>query len=311
VTNPLGAYLQALMVTAPAAALLVALLSYLLASRLLRPLSRLEQAAEELGSGGNLRVALPGAGRRDELGRLAAVLQTTFGQLADVREREAEFTRAAAHDLRSPLAALKTRLQGALSGPRRPDELRNEMAEALADVERMRRLSDHLLLLARGEREVQRLPLDLAQIAGEAVDHARELAPDVRLDFETWGETRLVGDAALLTHLIENLIENGLRYGEGADMQVCVGAHQQPGNGPGWVRLSVRDAGPGVPAEALDRLSEPFYRLDPARVGEGNGLGLAIARRVAQAHGAVLRFENRQPSGLQVVLDFPALAPDR
>ena len=303
VLNPLKAYLRALAITAPAAALLVALLSFVFAGRLLRPLSHLESAAVRLGQGGNLRTVLPGAGRSDELGRLASTLQATFAQLAELREREAEFTQAAAHDLRSPLAALKTRLQGALVGARTPQELREDMREALSDVERMRRLTEDLLLLAGGEREVQRLPLNLAHLTGEVVDRLRERVPDVRLDFETWGDTRVLGDELLLMHLVENIIENGFRHGQGADMQVCVGGE------PGLVRLEVRDSGPGVPPEALERLTEPFYRADPARAGEGNGLGLAIARRAALAHGAALRFVNRQPSGLQVSVDFPRQSP--
>jgi signal transduction histidine kinase len=299
VINPPRAYLRALAITVPTAALLVALLSFLLAGRLLRPLARLESAAAAVGQGGNLRVALPGAAQRDELGRLAHTLQTTFAQLAVVREREEEFTQAAAHDLRSPLAALKMRLQGSLAGPRTDSERREDIAEALADVERMRRLTEHLLVLARGAQAVQLLPVDVARVVGEAVDRAREQAPDVRLDFETWGDTSILGDGTLLTHLMDNLIANGLRHADGADMQVCVGGEDDR------VRLSLRDAGPGVPEASLSRLSEPFYRADAARGGEGNGLGLAIVRRVAEAHGARFLIENRHPSGLHVIVEFP------
>ncbi|WP_425148666.1 sensor histidine kinase [Deinococcus sp.] len=299
ILNPLRAYLRALAITAPAAALLAALLSFALAGRLLRPLADLERAAARLGQGGHLRSPLPGATGRDELGRLAATLQTSFAQLAEVREREEAFTQAAAHDLRSPLAALKTRLQGSLAGPRSAADLRDDVAEALADVERMRRLTEHLLLLAHGSRAVQRLPLDLAHLTGEAVDRARVLSPETNLDFETQGQTAVLGDETLLTHLIDNLIENGLRHGHGADMQVKVSGDLT------GVRLSIRDHGPGVPEAALTRLTEAFYRADPARGGHGNGLGLAIAHRAALAHGAALSFQNGQPRGLHVVLTFP------
>ena len=298
VINPLRAYLRALAVTAPAAALLLALLSFTLAGRLLRPLAQLERAAAQVRDGGNLRVPLPGAGRRDELGRLSAALQATFTQLADVREREADFTQAAAHDLRSPLAALKVRLQGSLAGPRSDAERTEDLSEALADVERMRRLTEHLLLLAHGSQDVQLLPLDLAYLTGEAVDRARERSPDVRLDFETWGGATVLGDEALLTHLADNLIENALRHGGGADVQVRAWGEAQS------VWLSVRDSGPGVADAALPRLTEPFYRADAARGGEGNGLGLAIVNRTAQAHRATLHFENLRPAGLNVILEF-------
>lgn len=303
VVNPLRAYLRALMVSAPAAALLVALLSFWLAGRLLRPLTELEVAAEGVGREGDLRAALPGAQGRDELGRLAGVLQTTFGQLAEVREREADFTRAAAHDLRSPLAALKMRLQGALSGPRSAEELRDELAEALTDVDRMRHLTDHLLLLARGAREMERRPVNLARLAGGLVDRAREQTPDVPLDFVAQGDSLVAGDAALLTHLIDNLIGNGVRHGQGAAMLVEVRA------APHGVLLRVSDAGPGVPPEVLGRLTEPFYRVDGSRSGEGNGLGLAIAHQIAQAHGARLTIGHGQPSGLQVSVEFDPAKP--
>ena len=301
--NPLRAYLRALAITVPTAAALVALLSFVLAGRLLLPLARLEAAAARLGRGGHLRDPLPGAGRGDELGRLADTLQRSFAQLADVREREEEFTRAAAHDLRSPLAALTVRLQGSLAGPRSPAEWREDAGEALADVQRMRRLTEHLLLLARGAREVRLRPLDLAHLAGEAVDRAREGALGARLDFETRGNAAVLGDEALLARLLENLIGNGLRHGGDVHVEV-LGAGES-----GGARLLVSDTGPGVPEAALPRLTEPFYQVDAARVGEGNGLGLAIVRRVAEVHGAALRIENGRGGGLCVTVTFPHPQP--
>ena len=302
VVDPLRAYLQALAVSVPTAAVLVALLSFALVGRLLRPLARLQAAAAAVGRGGSLRAPLPEARRRDELGQLARVLQTSFNQVADVREREEAFNRAAAHDLRSPLSALKTRLQGALAGPRRPAELREDIAEALADVERMRRLTEHLLTLASGDQGVHRLPLDLAGVVGEAVDRVRERFPDLPLDFGTRGQTRLLGDAALITHLIQNLLDNSVRHGGGADMRVSVIAT------PSGLTLRVADRGPGVPEDAFPHLAKPFYQLDAARGGAGNGLGLAIVQRVVEAHGAALRFERGVPSGLEVVVEFPRTA---
>ncbi|WP_424952772.1 sensor histidine kinase [Deinococcus sp.] len=306
--DPPRAYLRALAITAPLAAVVVALLSFTLAGRMLRPLARLEETAADVGRHGNLRIQLPGADRRDELGRLAQTLQTTFSQLAAVREREEEFTRSAAHDLRSPLAALKTRLQGALSGPRSDRELREEITEALADVERMRQLTEHLLLLARGEKTLELAPTDLARLVGEVVDRARERSPDVQLYFETRGDTALHGDQMLLTQLADNLISNGLKHAGGADIQVSVIGEQRE------ISLSVCDSGAGVPEESLPRLVEPFYRADRARGGAGNGLGLAIVCRVAELHGAALRMENRRPNGLAVTILFrrpPAQLSDR
>lgn len=302
VVNPLRAYLRSLAVAVPVSAALAALLCFLLAGRLLRPLERLTAAAAAIGRGGHLRAALPGADRGDEVGRLAGVLQTSFGQVAEVREREETFTYAAAHDLRSPLTAMKTRLQGALSGPRSEAELREELREVLSDLERMRRLSEQLLLLARGERDIQRRPLELSRLAGEAVDRTRELAPDLPLEFGTAGLTWILGDEALLSPLLDNLIGNSLRYGGGAAMRMTVTGT------PSGVALSMVDSGPGVPPAALPHLTTAFYQVGAARSGQGNGLGLAIAQRVAQLHGARLDLVPVDPSGLRVTVTFPQTA---
>ncbi|GGJ67902.1 sensor histidine kinase [Deinococcus aquiradiocola] len=295
--NPLRSYLQSLTVVAPVSVGLAWLLSYLLAGLLLAPLRRLERSAEAVGRDGEWRRALPGAGRRDELGRLAGVLQRVFTQIADLREREALFTQAAAHDLRSPLTAVKARLQGALVGPRGEADLRDDITEALVDVERVRRLSEHLLLLAQGEHEVQWQAVDLSDLAGRGVDRAREAWPDVQLDFGTRGNVTVKGDATLLAQLVENLLENAMQYGQGAPVLVSVTGAED------GVTLQVRDAGPGVPVHALPHLRQPFYRLDPARRGPRTGLGLAIVERIAVTHRAVLTL--RSEGGLDVQVTFP------
>ena len=303
IVDPLRAYLRALAVTVPAAAALVAFLSFLLAGRLLRPLARLQEAATQLGQGRNLRRPLPGVERNDELGRLAGTLQASFAQLAEVREREEEFTRAAAHDLRSPLAALKIRLQGSLSGRRGPDDLRRDMREALVDVNRMQRLTEHLLLLARGTQPVQRLPVDLARLTGESVDRARETAPDIKLDFRTSGEATLLGDEGLLTRMVENLIGNALHHGRGADVSAEVTGTAAE------VHLVVRDTGPGVPESELPHLTQAFYQVDKTRSDTGNGLGLTIAQRAAQLQGGEIRFGPNCPAGLVVTVTLPRTPP--
>jgi len=294
VVNPLRAYLRALSLSVPLAAITVALLSFLLAGRLLNPLRHLQHAATRLGQERDLRAPLPGTGSRDELGLLASALQASFGQLADVQERAEAFTRAAAHDLRSPLAALKVRLQGALARPSTLTDLRTDIAEALSDVDRMTLLTEHLLLLASGQQQVHREPLDLSEIAGEAVDRAREQDPDTPLDFWTTGSTLVEGDRTLITTLIENLIGNALRHASGTPVQVrVVGTEEE-------VHLSISDAGPGVPEAALTHLAEPFFQVDAARGGPGNGLGLAIVQGTVLAHAGTLQISNLRPHGLQV-----------
>lgn len=298
VVNPLRAYLRALSLTVPLAAALVALLSFLLAGRLLRPITHLQQAAARLGRERNLRVPLPGTESRDELGRLASAFQASFSQLADVQEREEAFTRAAAHDLRSPLSALKVRLQGALGRESTAVELRADMTEALADVERMRLLTDHLLLLASGQQDIGRTSIDLAALVGEAVDRVRERDPDIPIEFFTSGRTTIHGDQTLISALIDNLIGNALRHAPGTPVEVRVVAQ-----GP-EVHLTVSDRGPGVPDAALPHLTEPFFQVDRARNGPGHGLGLAIVQRSVVAHRGSLNITNRHPQGLRVDITF-------
>jgi len=298
VVNPLRAYLRALSLSVPLAAVTVALLSFLLAGRLLNPLRQLQHAATRLGQERNLRAPLPGTDSQDELGLLAKALQASFGQLADVQERAEAFTRAAAHDLRSPLAALKVRLQGALARPSSLTDLRTDITEALSDVDRMTLLTEHLLLLASGKQDIHREPLDLAGLAGEAVDRIREQDPDTQLEFWTAGGTFVEGDRTLIITLIENLIGNALRHAPGTAVQVRV---ERSGED---VRLSVSDAGPGVADAVLPHLTDPFFQVDPARGGPGNGLGLAIVERTVLAHMGRLQISNMSPHGLLIQVTF-------
>lgn len=306
VINPLRAYLRALLVTVPLAAALVATLSFLLTGRLLRPLTELQLAVMRLGRERNLLAPLPGTDRQDEVGQLAGELQAAFVQVAEAQAREVEFTRAAAHDLRGPLAALSMRIQGALAAKDTPAaELRGELHEALADVNRMTRLTTHLLLLARGQSQADQEVLHLAQITGEVVDRFRERAPDLPLEFRTEGRTWIVGDRSLLVTLTENLLGNALRYAPGTEIELRVDGTQA--SGP--VVLTVTDGGAGVPEAELSRLTEPFYRVDKARAGEGNGLGLAIVDRVAGMHGATLAFRNLPTGGFEARVTFKPYAP--
>ena len=122
------------------------------------------------------------------------------------------------------------------------------------------------------------------------------------LEFAASGLTWISGDETLLSPLLDNLIGNGLRYSGGAAMQISV-----VGSGSG-ITLTVLDAGPGVPAAALPHLTTAFYQVSAVRSGPGNGLGLAIAQRVAQLHGASLELSAVQPSGLRVTVRFPQAA---
>ena len=295
-----GAFVRALVFLLPFTVLLVALLGWLVAGRLLRPVGALERAARAIGESGDLTRPVPGASGRDELSRLAATLQGVFVQLARTRAREQEFVRAAAHDLRSPLAALQARVALALSRPRDPERYRRDLAEVGTDLGRLSRLAEHLLLLAREPQTLSLTTLDLRALAAEAVDRARSAQPDAWVDLEG-PQVSVRGDPVLLGQAVTNLLQNAARHAPGANVQVTVGA-----DGPdAFVRVA--DAGPGVAPGTLARLGEAFYRPDAARGGEGSGLGLAIVRHVADLHGGRLDLASGPGGGFAATLALPAV----
>jgi len=302
VHEPLRAYLRALLVTLPIMMVLAAVASALTAGRLLRPIKSLQRAASSIGGSGDLLQPVPGAEAHDELGRLAATLQQAFQRLNAMMEREREFTRAAAHDLRTPLTALQARIQGALARPRDAGHYRDTLSELGRDVSRLSRLTEHLLLLAHDETAFHPSPTDLGRIAGDAVDRARSRSPQVSIEFDARTAPAVIGDALLLAHAVDNLLENAVRHGGGAPVQVVV-----EGRADG-VSLQVADAGPGVSSEALPHLGESFFRGDAARAGEGSGLGLAIVAHVVKLHGGHWSVDSSPGHGFRVTVVLPAHA---
>lgn len=304
VNEPLRAYLRALLVTLPVMMLLAAAAAAITAGRLLKPIVTLEHAASRIGQSGDLLQPVPGASARDELGRLAGTLQDAFRRLNAMLERETEFTRAAAHDLRTPLTALQSRIQATLARPRHEDEYRRTLTELGTDVARLSRLTEHLLLLARDEDALGRRPVDVARVAGEAVDRARERAPAVPIEFDAAFVPQVEGDALLLAHACDNLLANAVLHGNGATVRMSVAGDA------GEVVVRVEDEGPGVSERVRARLGERFFRGDAARSGEGSGLGLAIVAHVVELHHGRWSIDSRPGAGFRVEMRLPAAAPE-
>ncbi|GHF39467.1 sensor histidine kinase [Deinococcus metalli] len=297
------AFTQVLVWLLPLALLLTLAIGWTVAGRLLRPVRDLEHAARAVGGGGDLRRPLPGAGDGDELARLAQTLQASFRSLADARDREQAFLRAAAHDLRSPLAALTARVDGVLTRDRDVERYRADLREIGTDITRLSRLADHLLLLARDPDALGRAPVPLRDLAADAVDRARELAPEADVDLNAPQAVTVPGDRVLLGQAIWNLTMNAVRHAPGATVTVTVDGSPQR------ARITVHDDGPGVDAGVLARLGEAFYRPDGSRSGDGHGLGLALARRAAELHGGHLSLESAPGEGFTATLDLPSSAP--
>jgi len=298
------AFVRALTALVPLALLMSLLVGWVVAGRLLRPVRALEGAAHAIGEGGDLRRPLPGAGDGDELARLALTLQQSFARLADARDREQGFLRAAAHDLRSPLAALTARVEGTLARDRDADRYRADLREIGTDITRLSTLANHLLLRARDPAAVQRAPVPLRDLAADAVDRARELDPLADVDLDGAEAVTVPGDRVLLGQAIWNLTTNAVRHAPGATVLVQVRAE------PGGAAVTAQDDGPGVDAATLARLGEAFYRPDASRTADasgagGHGLGLALARHVAGLHGGTLDIDSAPGAGFRVTLHLP------
>ncbi|MET9463572.1 HAMP domain-containing sensor histidine kinase [Streptomyces sp. NPDC006544] len=223
---------------------------------------------------------VPDPGGADEIAQLARTVNATLDRLERGDARQRQFTADASHELRNPLAAVRSRLEVAL---RDPD--RESVAAALADTERLQGIAADLLLLARldGGPAPRAEPVDLALLAAE--DLARRPGPRVPLRLDARAPVPACGDPERLERALANLVDNALRY---ARTEVTVRAFA---DGDGWAQLEVIDDGPGIPEADRDRVFERFVRLDAdrGRASGGTGLGLAIAREIARAHGGDLR----------------------
>ncbi|MFF3647927.1 sensor histidine kinase [Streptomyces sp. NPDC002181] len=255
---------------------------------------------------------VPDPGGADEIAELARTVNDTLDRLERSDARQRQFTADASHELRNPLAAVRSRLEVALA-QERPD--RESVAAALADTERLQRIASDLLLLARldGGPVPRTEPVDLALLAAE--DLARRPDPRVPLRLDARAPVPAAGDPARLERALANLVDNALRH---ARTGVVVRAAAEPADpdpaGGGWAVLEVEDDGPGIPAADRDRVFERFVRLDPdrGRAGGGTGLGLAIVRETARAHGGEARALPSRAGGgrgIRFVLRVPVGGP--
>jgi two-component system, OmpR family, sensor kinase len=272
--DALAGLLAAFLVGGPIALALSTLLGYLLAGALLRPVERMRSRAAEISTdtpGG--RLPLPQA--HDEIFRLGETLNEMLGRLEAGMARERRFVADASHELRTPLALLSTELELARRRPRSSAELVAALDSAAEEVDRLVRLAEDLLVLARADERslaLQREPIDVRElletVAGRFGGEPKVSAPD--------GET-IVGDRVFLEQALSNLVDNARRHGAGT---ILLEAEKVDGR----LLLHVRDEGPGFPPELLPRAFDRFTRADEARERGGAGLGLAIVAAIARAH---------------------------
>jgi heavy metal sensor kinase len=296
-----------LLIGAPVAIAVTSLIGWLVAGAALRPVERMATEAEAISaSEPGRRLAVPPTG--DELARLAEGLNRMLGRLEEAVERERRFVSDASHELRTPLANLKAELDIALRRTRGPEELTQVLHSALEETDRLGRLAEDLLVLARAEGgriPIHRENVDLGRLVADTLASfaGRADAAGITLETAAAHAVHVHGDASRLRQAVGNLIENALIHTPTGGR---IEAETSAEDGVGVIR--VRDSGPGFPPEFLDRAFEPFSRSDVGRsrhVG-GAGLGLAIVRAVAVAHGGSAEARNLPDGGAEVTLRVPA-----
>ncbi len=281
-----------------------AVVCWFLVGAALRPVEELRRGADDITEAGS-GARLPEPPTRDQVHRLAVTLNEMLDRLAAGGARQRAFVADAAHELRSPLASMRTQIEVTQAHPRL--DWAKTGPGVLADIERLTRLVDDLLLLARLDDALPRGssrpggPVDLRDLAVAAADRPRGTSA-VRVGDDVAGGSPVLVDVDrdAVLRILDNLLGNAVRYARTATT-VDV---RRAGN---WAELTVTDDGPGIPADQRERVFERFARVDVSRTSAsgGSGLGLAIVRQLAESQGGTVRLEDAAP-GLRAVVRLPA-----
>jgi signal transduction histidine kinase len=252
---------------------------------------------------GDLAQRVPVTGSGDEFDQLAGNLNDMLERIERLMNGMREVSDNIAHDLRTPLSRLRTRLEVALLEP--PDAARyaEVMRETIAEADALLGTFNALLSITQAEAGTQRTPLeelDLAEIAGAVCELYEPVAEEAGVELAGEIERPILvrGDRHLLSQAAANLLDNALKYAAGGPVTVAVR------RAAGEALLIVADRGPGIPPEQRDKVFDRFVRLEASRSTPGQGLGLSLVRAVARLHGGGVRLEDNEP-GLRAVLALP------
>jgi two-component system, OmpR family, sensor kinase len=261
--------------------------------------------AESIGSH-NLDARLSIANPADELGTLGHAFNRLLERLAAALQQQRVFMAEASHQLRTPVSVIRTAAQVMLSREHRPEEEYRESLDVVArQAQRLTKSVDDMFILALADAQARPLhvaPLYFDELVGEVIDDLRVVADSrqVTLRGDSAGEAPLVGDEYLLRQMLTNLIENAIRYApRGGTVTVMVRL------APATLTVTVTDTGPGIAPSDADRIFERFVHLDRPGSESGGGLGLPIARWIAEAHGGTLLLASTGPAGSQFVITLP------
>ena len=299
-----------LLVWRVAPALLVSVLAYWWLSALaLRPLSRVAAAAHHIDLT-SLDRRLPVRGAHDELDYVATAFNETLARLEHAVGHMRQFSAALAHELRTPLASLRGGIELSLRNPSRTEADRMGLASQLEDIDRLTRLIDRVLTLARaesGQVHLKMAPVDIGALVASLVEQLELVAEarDIELVCERADGLVVEGDQGWLQQMVLNLVDNALKY-TNANGRVVVRAAREGDR----ARIDVQDTGVGLSPDDARQVFDRFFRADPARSSttEGIGLGLSLVQWIAVQYHGVVTVDSRLGEGSTFTVMLPAAA---
>jgi signal transduction histidine kinase len=257
---------------------------------------------------GDMTHRVPVSGTRDEFDLLAETVNVMLDQIAGLMDGVREVSNSIAHDLRTPLARVRGRLEEIASAPGLPRERLDDVQQAIAQVDAMMAVFEALLRIAEidsGARREAFTEMDVAAAVADVAEFYGPLAQErgIACTVEVGAPLAIVGDRHMISQAIANLLDNAIKYTPAGGTVAVRVTHAAD-----HAEISVADSGPGIPDAEKPRVSERFYRLERARGTPGSGLGLSLVAAVARLHGGALRLENNRPQGLVAVITLHAVA---
>jgi heavy metal sensor kinase len=312
VEQPLRKMRNLLLWFSPLTLLAVCICGWFLAGRVLAPVENITRAMRRINAE-NLNQRLPIGRARDEISRLAETFNSMLSRLEESFRKVAQFSGDASHELRTPLTILKGETEVALRWAKHPDEFRKMLESSMEEIDRMSRIIEDLLILAKsdsGRKSLEIKELSLSDLLQELYLQAKTLGEPkkirILLSLNVAEEIRIQGDELRLRQLFLNLIANAVKYTPaGGRVEITLATRGDQ------AVVSVVDTGIGIPAEHLAHIFDRFYRIDKARNREdgGTGLGLAIVQSLAQAHDGRVLVTSMPGEGSTFTVYLPIQGP--
>jgi heavy metal sensor kinase len=306
VDDALRSFLKALAWLIPSGVLLAAIASWFMAGKALQPVAELSKAAGEIAVT-SLDRRLPVRGTKDELDQLAAEFNDTLARLEKAVGEMKQFTASISHELRTPLAVLRGEAEVALMQASSPEQYRRVLSSQLEEFEKLSRMINQLLTLARaesGDVAIAHEPVNISNMCRSLAEQLEPVAAskDVSLSWNCSPDVMLQGDASWIERIILNLADNAIKFtrpGGHVSMNVTR-------NGNNAI-LEVADDGIGIAPDAVSHIFERFYRADPSRANraDGAGLGLSLVKWAVDQHRGSVQVESIPGNGTRFVVKLP------